>query len=218
MDQLRLCRPQVCSSYRYVLALLAGVAVSVGGCSTGNQGVTDAGLMQGQGRFIPTSADGDDRATSLEQVYRLRSGDKLRVTIFGEEDLSGEFEVNVYGAVALPLVGEVKAQDLSLQEFRDTATRAFAKGYLKEPRVSVQVMNYRPFFVQGEVRQGGQFDYRTGLTIRDAIAMAGGYTYRAVQNHIVLVRDGTNGEIKLRTPSNALVLPGDNISVPERFF
>jgi len=194
--------------------LISGLLLAA--CSTGGNAVT-AGASVGQGRYIPTSAGGTAGEATLENVYRLRPGDKLKITVFGETDLSGEFEVGVFGAVALPLIGEVKAQGRSIREFRNATTQAFADGYLREPRISVEVVNYRPFYVQGEVRTSGQFDYRSGLTIREAIAMAGGYTYRADQSYILLVREG-QGEVRLRTPSDALVLPGDNFNVPERFF
>jgi len=154
----------------------------------------------------------------VSRVYRLGIGDKLKVTVFGEENLSGTFEVDVHGQVSLPLIGDVAAKDHSIRDFRDQIRIKLAAGYLREPRVSVEVLNYRSFFVHGEVRASGEFKYKTGLTIRDAVAMAGGYTYRANKGYIYLVREGAQVESEVSLPSNLQVLPGDNLRVPERFF
>lgn len=156
-------------------------------------------------------------AAALQRTYRLGIGDKLKLAVFGEENLSGQFEVNALGQVALPLVGEVPAKGMAIAEFRDAVARRLAEGYLRNPRVTVEVLNYRSIFVHGEVKSGGEFQYKNGLTLRDAIAMAGGYTYRANQEHLFLVREGEQ-ERRLALPSDVPVLPGDNIRIPERFF
>lgn len=163
----------------------------------------------------PSYATGD---TLPERVYRLNLGDKVKIVVFGEDNLSGTFEVNPEGSVGMPLVGEVKARGLTLADFRDELTRRLSQGgILKHPKVTADVLNYRPIYVHGEVKNGGEFQYKAGLRLRDAIAMAGGYTYRADQGYILLGRDdGRATEVAL--PGNAFVLPGDNIRVPERFF
>ena len=117
----------------------------------------------------------------------------------------------------MPLVGEIPAKGLPLEAFRDSTTRRLASGYLKNPRVSVEVLNYRPIFVHGEVRSGGEFQFKNGIKLADAIAMAGGYTYRANTNYVIIAREG-EPEARLPLPTNIPVLPGDNIRVPERFF
>ncbi len=153
-----------------------------------------------------------------ERIYRLGQGDKIKVMVFGEDNLSGQFEVNPQGGVGLPLVGEVRAKGLTLAEFRDEVARKLARdGILKNPRVTADVLNYRPIYVHGEVKTGGEFQYKSGLRLRDAIAMAGGYTYRADQSFILLGRDDGK-ETEIAMPGDALMLPGDNIRVPERFF
>ena len=153
-----------------------------------------------------------------QRFYRLGVGDKLKITVFGEPDLSGEFEVGAVGMISLPLVGDIKARGLSLIEFRNRMARRLSDGYLKEPRITVEVLNYRAIFVHGEVRTGGQFKYKSGLKIRDAIAMAGGYSYRANESYFFLMREGFPKRRKIALPTNMPVLPGDNIRVPERFF
>lgn len=156
-------------------------------------------------------------AQALERIYRLGIGDKLKITVFGEDSLSGSYEVNALGQISVPLVGEIAAQGQAIAAFRDALTKRLADGYLKSPRVTVEVLNYRPFYVHGEVKNAGEFAYKNGLKLRDAVAVAGGYTYRADESYVVIAREGA-GEAKVPLTSNFVVLPGDNIRVPERFF
>ena len=109
------------------------------------------------------------------------------------------------------------AKGVPITAFRDSLARKLADGYLKNPRVNVEVLNYRPIYVHGEVKTGGEFPYKSGLRLRDAIALAGGYTYRANQNFVVVFREG-QGEMKTAMTGSFAVLPGDNIRIPERFF
>lgn len=158
-----------------------------------------------------------DRATALQRVYRLGIGDKLKVTVFGEENLTGPLEVNAFGQVSMPLIGEVQAKGLALNEFRDAITRRLAEGYLKNPKVSVEMTNFRPIYVHGEVKNGGEYPYKAGVSMRDVVAMAGGYTYRADQSYLYIGREG-EADIAIKLPTDSPVLPGDNIRIPERFF
>lgn len=158
-----------------------------------------------------------DGPQGLGRVYHLGIGDKLKISVFGEENLSGPAEVNAFGNVSVPLVGDVPAKGLSLAEFRNAVTKKLAEGYLKNPKVNVEITNYRPIYVHGEVKSGGEFAYKTGLKVRDAIATAGGYTYRANEGYIIVVREGEQ-PVKLAMPNDYDVLPGDNIRIPERFF
>lgn len=152
-----------------------------------------------------------------DRTFRLGIGDKLKITVFGEDNLSSQVEVNAAGSIAMPLVGEVPAKGKSIGELKDTLARKLAEGYLKNPRLNVEVLNFRPIYVHGEVKTGGEFAFKNGLTFRDAIAMAGGYTYRAQQSHLFLVREGGEEE-RVALPTTQPVLPGDNIRIPERFF
>jgi polysaccharide export outer membrane protein len=161
---------------------------------------------------------GSTSSPQLPRIYRLGIGDKIKLGVYGEQDLSGQFEVNALGAVPLPLIGEVPAKGLSIQEFRDTVHRRLAAGYVKAPKVNVEVVSYRPIYVHGEVKNGGEFPFKNGIRLRDAIAMAGGYTYRAQQGYLLITRDGEPSEMRVPMPSGTIVLPGDNIRIPERFF
>lgn len=155
--------------------------------------------------------------TAIQRVYRLGIGDKLKITVFGEENLTGPAEVNALGQVAVPLLGEMQAKGLALNEFRDQIARKLADGYLKNPKVSVEMTNYRPIYVHGEVKNGGEFQFKNGVSLRDVVAMAGGYTYRADQSYLFIGREG-EPDVAVRMPNDVPVLPGDNIRVPERFF
>ncbi|MGQ0457104.1 MAG: polysaccharide biosynthesis/export family protein [Hyphomicrobium sp.] len=150
-------------------------------------------------------------------MYRLGVGDKFKITVFGEDNLSGQFEVNAIGQVSLPLIGEQQAKGLTLDEFRNRITRQLSDGYLKNPKVTLEMLNYRPIYVHGEVKNGGEFQYKNGLSLRDAVAMAGGYTYRADQAFLYIGRDG-EADVAVKMPTDVPVLPGDNIRIPERFF
>lgn len=150
--------------------------------------------------------------------YRLGTSDELRVTVFGEAELSGEYVVDGTGRVALPLIGQIEALDLTADEFARRAEQQYASGYLREPRINVEVLNYRPFYILGEVETPGEYPYTNGLTVMNAIATAGGFTYRA-NKKVVAIRsaeDVDEGRIALE-PSTQ-VLPGDTIRVIEKFF
>lgn len=155
---------------------------------------------------------------SLPPAYRLGSGDQLRVIVFGEEDLSGEFFVDGAGQVSLPLVGEVPAAGKTLAEFRAELEARLADGYLNDPRVSAEVLNYRPFYILGEVEEAGEYPYTDGLTVMNAVARAGGFTYRANTRVVFIRRADTNAEQEVPLTSTLRVMPGDTIRIAERFF
>lgn len=154
----------------------------------------------------------------LSRIYRLGVGDKLKITVFGEQDLSGTYDVNATGSISLPLVGDIVAKGRPIGEFRNAVAKRLGDGYIKNPKITVEVLAYRPIYVHGEVKQAGELAYKSGLKLRDAIAMAGGYTYRANQGYLLIIREGQSAEARVRLPSDLDVLPGDNIRVPERLF
>jgi protein involved in polysaccharide export with SLBB domain len=172
-------------------------------------------------------SDGTSMGSGLEEhkiarsdltSYRLGAGDKVRLNVFGEAELSGTFEISATGQISLPLVGDIPAAGLDVNGLRDAAAQRLSKGYLKQPKITVEVVGYRPIYVHGEVKSAGEFPFKNGLRLRDAIALAGGYTYRANHGFVVLARDGTQKEARVRLPTDILVMPGDNIRVPERYF
>ena len=154
----------------------------------------------------------------VSRIYRLGVGDRVKISVFGESELSGALEIGAGGMLAMPLVGEIPAKGQTISDLRSVIASRLKSGYLKDPKVSVEVVAYRPFYVHGEVRSSGEIAFKNGVTFRDAIAIAGGYTYRANQSYVLLVREGSTQEVSVRLPSTDIVMPGDNIRVPERFF
>ena len=158
---------------------------------------------------IPPAGDGP---------YRLDSGDRLQLTVFGQPDLSGEFIVRDDGAVAIPLLGAVPARDLTAEQLAGAVTTRLADGLLVDPDVTVQVLEYRPFFVLGEVVQPGEYPYQPRLTVLAGVAIAGGFTIRADQDEIIITRIGPNGTYRGLATARTVIEPGDVILVEERFF
>jgi len=154
----------------------------------------------------------------LPSDYVLGSGDKVRVTVFGEEALSGQFVVAGTGLVSIPLVGEVRAAGLTLKDFQGGVEQSLRNGYLKDPRVSVEVLNYRPFYIMGEVEKPGQYPYTSGLTVLNAVATAGGFTYRANQKRVFIKRMNDQAERPFPLTGGIEVAPGDTIRITERLF
>lgn len=151
-------------------------------------------------------------------IYRLGPGDEIRVMVYGHTDLSGEFEVDGMGRVSLPLIREVNAEGLTPRELEQAITDKLKPDFLKNPKVSVDVLNYRPFYIFGEVKKPGSYAYVNGMTVVNAIALAGGYTYRAKENNVLIIRAKDVDREKNSADHDTIVLPGDVIEVPERFF
>jgi protein involved in polysaccharide export with SLBB domain len=149
--------------------------------------------------------------------YKLGTGDKIKVTVFGEEDASGEYEVDASGAISARLLGRLQVRGMTVSEVENMLIEQFSgRGYLKHPRVAIELINLRPFFILGEVEKRGSYPYVNGLTVAQAVAIAGGYTYRASRKSITIQRVGAPHEVPAQ--ENDQVFPGDIIRVPERFF
>ncbi len=160
---------------------------------------------------------GSSPAFSQDYEYSLGTGDGLRVTVFGHEDLSGEFEVDSSGRISLPLVGDLLVVNRSLDNVEQLVVSALQPDYLKNPQVSVEIINYRPFYIIGEVANPGSYPFVGGMRVITAVAMAGGFTYRAKEDDLIISRAKGNGK-KVRAGQETPVFPGDVIEVPERFF
>lgn len=150
--------------------------------------------------------------------YTLGSGDKLRVTVFGQPDLSGEFAVDGSGMVSMPLLPPVKATGLSTEQLQREIEAELGKTLLRNPSVSVQVAEFRPFFILGEIANAGQYPYVNGMTVETAVAIAGGYTYRADRDVARITRQKGNKVVEMNVEPTATVKPGDTILVMERYF
>jgi polysaccharide biosynthesis/export protein VpsN len=149
--------------------------------------------------------------------YVLGVGDKVKITTFGEPDLSGDFEVSSTGTISMPLIGAVQATGRTVSELQASIAAKLSQGYMKDPHVSLEVLGYRPFFIMGEVMKPGSYNYVNGMTVINAVAMAGGYTYRADKNDIKM-KHSTGDTKEEDVTETTIVHPGDVITVTERFF
>lgn len=195
------------SAFRPLTFLAAGFALLVAAC--GSTGATQ-----------PASAR-DAAPAAMAQAttaYTLGSSDKLRITVFGHQDLSGEFEVDGTGSVSLPLIGQMKAQGLTTAQLEQSIATSLANGYILNPRVSAEVINYRPFYILGEVGTPGTYPYTNGLTVQNAVAAAGGFTYRANKRVVYIKSMDSDREIAYELTPMTVVKPGDTLRIGERIF
>jgi|SoiMethySBSTD1v2_1073268.scaffolds.fasta_scaffold108841_3 protein involved in polysaccharide export with SLBB domain len=163
-------------------------------------------------------SDVGEGLSSKPAELRLAAGDKLRVTVFGEDRLSGEYQIDSGGSLSLPLAGSIQGAGLTKSELEQTITTQLKAQYLRNPKVTVDVVSYRPFYVLGEVQKPGEYQFRSGLNVLSAIAIAGGSTYRANPSKVMIQRSGSNAEQEYAQSPTILVMPGDVVRVPERFF
>jgi len=200
------------------LSRRAILLLGAGGVLTG---VTTACIRREAAAEGPGAAPGSESVpadASTIDAYKLGPGDKLRVTVFGHEDLSGEFDVDGSGMVALPLVRNIKAEGLTVRELEQQITAKLSPEYLKNPSVNVEVLNYRPFYIYGEVTKPGSYAFVSGMKVVNAVAMAGGFTYRARTSKVRIIRASDPSRTPQDADRDTPVLPGDVIEVPERYF
>ncbi len=162
-------------------------------------------------------APGASTAELVATSYRLGSGDRIKLTVFRHDDLSGEFALDGAGNFSMPLIGEIQAYGLTTSELVTRVEQKLQDGYLVDPQVGVEVLNYRPFYILGEVKSPGSYPYVNGMTVLNAVALAGGFSYRAKQSDFLLQRGGSNVE-GAEVGGDVALLPGDIITVQERFF
>jgi polysaccharide export outer membrane protein len=184
--------------------------------------LTCAGMLQAQQTpQAPTQAPTQaPPAAAAESVsgYQLGPRDRVLVTVFNHADLSGEYELDGDGRLSMPLIGVVDAAGLTLPELQQQLIDRLKPDYLVNPRVSIEVRNYRPYYLIGEVQSTGSFAYVAGITYLTAIAMAGGYTYRAKKDVVYVIRGNDPEQEEIKLDVNEKVQPGDIIRVAERLF
>jgi polysaccharide biosynthesis/export protein len=151
-------------------------------------------------------------------AYLLGAGDSLRITVFGEADLSGTFKISDNGALVMPLVGQVKAQGLSIADLQKRLVSQLNVKAVKSPDVTIQIEEYRPFFILGEVKNPGSYPYVPEMTVLTAVAIAGGFTFRASQDEVSVTRKRNGAPLEARATRESRVLPGDVVYVFERHF
>lgn len=174
------------------------------------------GLLQAPlaAQEAPVTASSPGAATS----YRFDVADKLRIIVFNEPTLTGEFTVSSDGTLSLPLVGTVPVAGKTASQVSTEITRLYADGYLRDPRVSIEVLTYRPFYILGEVSKPGEYPYSNELTVMNAVATAEGFTYRANKSKVFIKRAGEATERQYKLTPNLKISPGDTIRIGERYF
>jgi len=174
------------------------------------------GLYDLEAASLPVSAVEEEAAVD---VYQLGAGDMVAITVAGEPSLSKSYTVGGAGVITLPLIGDVAAAGLSLAQVEHKVTAMLADGYLIDPRVSASIAAYRPFVILGEVENPGRYDFVSGLSVLQAVELAGGFTGRAERRRVELLRTRDQQERSLRDyPVAQEVLPGDIVLVKQKLF
>ena len=197
------------SVLKFVLnfASLSAAALTLAGCGPGAD-LGPVSLEQQQAMFQAAATTSPD----------IQPGEKIRVTVYGEDRLSGEYEVDPGGYVSLPLAGTIKAAGLSKPQLEQALAKKFRGEYLKNPKVTVDVSTFRPFYILGEVGKPGEYPFKSGLNVMSAIALAGGNTYRANRSNVLIQHAGDAGFHEYPLSPSIPVQPGDLIRLPERYF
>ena len=167
--------------------------------------------------FGPVSTQ-PEPITRADVAAALHTSEKVKVTVYGEENLTGVYEISPAGYVTLPLVGDIEAAGRTRPELEHAVAVAYRGKYLQDPSVTVAVVEYRPYYIMGEAVAPGQYPYRSGLNVLTAISTAGGLTYRASRNTVLIQHAGQQDWKQYAMTSNVLISPGDLIRIPERYF
>jgi polysaccharide biosynthesis/export protein len=180
--------------------------------------ITQLDRRNENGAIPPFGHQGQAAAYEFQDGYRLGAGDKVQVRVIGEPELTGEYTIDPSGNISMPYAQSVQVAGKTPREVERELTRVLKNGYLRNPQVAVQATSLRPFYIMGEVAGSGGYAYQPGMTVQEAIAIAGGYNPRARRRDVMLTRRNANGTKTFRVPVTTHVYPGDIIYVRERFF
>lgn len=157
-------------------------------------------------------------AGDADSSYRLGAGDKINIDVFNQPNLTGEYTLDGNGSFSMHLIGKVNAANLTTTELEALLVSKLKPDYLVNPRVSVRMQNFRPFYIMGEVKNPSSYAYVDGMTYLNAVAIAGGYTYRGKKDYVYVIRGDDPKRKELKLDVNKRVRPGDIIRIAERFF
>jgi polysaccharide export outer membrane protein len=181
-------------------------------------------LMYAGGGAVPPSAvvaavaPATLPAAEAASVYQLDSGDRLRIVVFGQDGLSNSYVVDAAGNITMPLIGAVSARGASTSELARSVGARLRNGFIREPHVAIEIENYRPFFILGEVTYPGQYPYVPNMTVETAVAIAGGFTPRAYRWDVKVARNQGGQAYRMSVPPTYALRPGDTITIDERWF
>ncbi len=177
-----------------------------------------AALVLATGLGAPSQGAPAPTAEPAAEGYLLGPGDKVKVVVYGEDELSGEYVVSASGAISLPLAGDIPASGSNTDALQSKIKAALQPKYLKDANVSVAILNMRPFYILGEVDKPGQYPYAAGMTILGAVATAGGFTYRANTHNVYIKHASEKEEHRYQLSASIAVSAGDTIRIEERHF
>lgn len=184
---------------RGVLLLATGLGAALTGCAVPNQ-------------------PREQQVSGPPPTLRIGPGDRVQVTVFGVTEMTGEFLVSDSGTISLPLAGQVPMANMTTRQAEESLTQRLAQGLVQNPQVSINVTRYRQVFVVGEVQRPGGYDYFSGLTVLNAIALGGGYSVRADPRRLTVVRAADPSRRAEQATEATYLAPGDTVQVPERWF
>ncbi len=170
------------------------------------------------GTVDPYGTQGKAAAYEYGTGYRVGAGDRLTIRVAGEADLSADYLVDGSGNISMPFIKTIPVAGMTTAQIEALITTRLRNGFLRAPQVSAQVASLRPFYILGEVTTSGSFAYQPGITVQNAIAIAGGYTPRADQDRVLITRKNATGTATHKVPLTTQVYPGDIIYVRERWF
>jgi len=200
-----------CSSILKRLVVLSGLFIAVSALAACESDPTPI--------VRESAANGLHLAQATGADYRLGANDRVRIIVFGQPTLTGEYTLDGNGQLAFPLIGSVAASGQSPAQLQKAIAAKLDPDYLQNPSVSAEVITRRPFYVIGEVQKPGNYPYVTDMTALQAVAMAGGYTYRARQNNLYLKRLDANGRmVRVAATPETQIQPGDTVEIKERYF
>jgi protein involved in polysaccharide export with SLBB domain len=211
-------REQLMTNFGRRIASLMAVAIllAVAGCEDGSGGAAGpTASASGDGALAST---GTGTGTGNPPVYLIGPGDELNIIVFGHPDLSGNFVIDPQGDLTMPLIGRLPVRGKDVDTITQEVTAAYGGSFLVDPRVSVELLNSRPFYILGQVNLPGEYPYVRGVTVRQAAAIAGGYTRRADTEEFVIYRQTETGSQELSATADTIVLPGDTVEVLRRLF
>jgi polysaccharide biosynthesis/export protein len=153
-----------------------------------------------------------------ETAYRLDAGDRLRIVVYGQEGLTNTYAIDAGGSITMPLIGSVPARGRTPAGLASEITGKLRNGYIREPSVAVEIESYRPFFILGEVQAPGQYPYVPNMSVESAVAIAGGFSPRAMRDRVTLTHTDSSGSMRVVVPLGTGLSPGDTVLVGERWF
>jgi polysaccharide export outer membrane protein len=208
-----------------IFSLLAALAVS--GCmrtpgpvAVAPQGDLDSmAYRQAYGMTpAPTAVAYAAMPVRYDAAYQLDAGDKLRVVVYGQEGLSNTYAIDAGGSITMPLIGSVPARGRTPARLAAEITAKLRNGYIRDPSVAVEIEAYRPFFILGEVAAPGQYPYVPNMSVESAVAIAGGFSPRALRDRVTLTHTDSSGSSRIVAPLGTALGPGDSVLVGERWF